>query len=64
MSRAPLYGVDYAAGSRLSAQVRARNKEVAAEYDASLEKISGALRAWQIALHRSTQFLEAFEEVR
>lgn len=64
MTHPPLYRVDNAAGARVSAANRARNREATAEFEAMFEKISDGLRAWEIALHRSTQFLEAFDEVR
>lgn len=64
MSRSPLYSVDSSAGSRIAAANRARNREATAEFEATFEKISAGLRAWQVALHRSTQYLEAFDEVR
>jgi len=48
----------------LYARNRARNKQVTAEFEAMNDQIARGLRAWQIALHRSTQFLEAFREVK
>lgn len=64
MIHRPPYKVDNGAGARISARNRARNKTAYAELVASSEEISTRLRAWQVALHRSTQFLEAFEVVR
>jgi hypothetical protein len=64
MIRPPFFKVDYGAGARISAEIRKRNKEAYAELVENSEKISTRLRAWQVALHRSTQWLEAFEEVR
>lgn len=64
MLRPPLYGVDYYAGARISAENRARNKQATAEFEASLEHIAESLRAWELALRRSTEFLDAFHEVK
>lgn len=59
----PFFKADYAAGARISSENRARNKAATAEFEAMFEKIATQLRAWQIAQHRSTQFLDAFKPV-
>lgn len=64
MSNPPLYRVDYGASARISAANRARNREATAQFEATFEQVSTGLRAWEVALRRSTQFLEAFDEVR
>lgn len=64
MIRPPFFKVDYGAGARISAANRERNREAYAELVENSGKISASLRAWQVALHRSTQWLEEFKEVR
>ncbi len=62
-TRPPPFQVDSAASLRICARNRSRNRRATAEFEAMFEKISAGLRAWQVAQHRSTQFLEAFKEV-
>ena len=64
MTHPPLFRVDNGATARISARNRARNREATAEFEANFEKIAAGLRAWQMALQRHAQLVDAFDEVK